>query len=60
MFVYQQAVWPHSGHYKPTAENFEDFVSFLKEKNVDLEKVEVLRTSLVLYFFEMKLHNSSS
>ncbi|XP_057781114.1 IQ domain-containing protein IQM2-like [Salvia miltiorrhiza] len=36
-----KAVWPHSGHYRPTAENFEDFVSFLKDNNVDLDRVEL-------------------
>ncbi|KAL1565718.1 IQ domain-containing protein IQM2-like [Salvia divinorum] len=35
-----KAVWPHSGHYRPTAENFQDFVCFLKDNNVDLDKVE--------------------
>ena len=37
----QQAVWPHSGHYRPTEENFKDFISFLKENNVDLTDVKV-------------------
>lgn len=36
-----QAVWPHSGHYRPTEENFRDFVSFLEENNVDLTDVKV-------------------
>ncbi|XP_038678653.1 IQ domain-containing protein IQM2-like [Tripterygium wilfordii] len=36
-----KAVWPHSGHYRPTEENFRDFVSFLKENNVDLTDVEM-------------------
>lgn len=36
-----KAVWPHSGHYKPTLENFQDFVSFLKENNVDLTDVKL-------------------
>ncbi|KAH6814383.1 calmodulin-binding family protein [Perilla frutescens var. frutescens] len=36
-----KAVWPHSGHYRPTAENFEDFISFIKENNVDLDEVEL-------------------
>ena len=37
----QQAVWPHSGHYRPTEQNFKDFVSFLEENNVDLKDVQV-------------------
>ena len=35
-----KAVWPHSGHYLPTEENFQEFVSFLKENNVDLTDVK--------------------
>uniref|UniRef100_A0A7N0UDC0 IQ domain-containing protein IQM2-like n=1 Tax=Kalanchoe fedtschenkoi TaxID=63787 RepID=A0A7N0UDC0_KALFE len=36
-----RAVWPHSGHYRPTEENFKDFISFLKENNVDLTYVQM-------------------
>uniref|UniRef100_A0A2N9J6S1 IQ domain-containing protein IQM2-like n=1 Tax=Fagus sylvatica TaxID=28930 RepID=A0A2N9J6S1_FAGSY len=36
-----KAVWPHSGHYRPTEENFKDFISFLKENNVDLTDVKM-------------------
>ncbi|KAJ8770152.1 hypothetical protein K2173_011247 [Erythroxylum novogranatense] len=35
-----EAVWPHSGHYRPTEENFKDFLSFLRENNVDLTDVK--------------------
>lgn len=35
-----KAVWPHSGHYLPTEENFLEFMSFLMENNVDLTNVE--------------------
>ncbi|CAL9050731.1 unnamed protein product [Musa banksii] len=35
-----KAVWPHSGHYRPTEENFQDFMSYLAEKNVDLTDVK--------------------
>ncbi|XP_030924802.1 IQ domain-containing protein IQM6-like [Quercus lobata] len=35
-----KAVWPHSGHYQPTVENFQEFLSFLKERNVDLNNVK--------------------
>uniref|UniRef100_A0A803LLX2 Uncharacterized protein n=2 Tax=Chenopodium quinoa TaxID=63459 RepID=A0A803LLX2_CHEQI len=34
------SVWPHSGHYLPTEENFQAFMSFLKEHNVDLTCVK--------------------
>jgi hypothetical protein len=36
-----KAIWPHSGHYRPTEENFQDFQSFLRENNVDLSDVKV-------------------
>ncbi|KZV37905.1 Calmodulin-binding family protein [Dorcoceras hygrometricum] len=35
-----KAVWPHSGHYLPTEENFEEFMDFLTENNVDLSVVQ--------------------
>ncbi|OVA06350.1 hypothetical protein BVC80_8883g20 [Macleaya cordata] len=35
-----KAVWPHSGHYRPTEQNFLEFVSFLEEHNVDLTDVK--------------------
>lgn len=36
-----KAVWPHSGHYLPTEENFEEFMAFLTQHNVDLSAVQV-------------------
>ncbi|PIN11833.1 hypothetical protein CDL12_15558 [Handroanthus impetiginosus] len=36
-----KAAWPHSGHYRPTPENFRDFLSFLLENNVDLTDVKL-------------------
>ncbi|GMJ07135.1 hypothetical protein like AT3G13600 [Hibiscus trionum] len=36
-----KAVWPHSGHYRPTQQNFNDFISFLRENNVDLTDVKM-------------------
>ncbi|XP_021728816.1 IQ domain-containing protein IQM2-like [Chenopodium quinoa] len=35
-----KAVWPHSGHYRPTPENFQEFLSFLSEYDVDLTDVK--------------------
>ncbi|KAL2326883.1 hypothetical protein Fmac_020310 [Flemingia macrophylla] len=35
-----KAIWPHSGHYLPTEENFEEFMSFLVDNNVDLTDVK--------------------
>ncbi|KAL5224605.1 hypothetical protein ABZP36_011244 [Zizania latifolia] len=34
-----KAVWPHSGHYRPTEQNFQEFMNFLKERSVDLTNV---------------------
>ncbi|TVU37675.1 hypothetical protein EJB05_11003, partial [Eragrostis curvula] len=36
-----KAIWPHSGHYRPTEENFQEFQSFLKDNNVDLTDVKM-------------------
>nr|XP_043634619.1 IQ domain-containing protein IQM2-like [Erigeron canadensis] len=36
-----KAIWPHSGHYRPTQENFQDFISFLKENDVDMTYVKM-------------------
>ncbi|XP_042473485.1 IQ domain-containing protein IQM1-like isoform X1 [Zingiber officinale] len=35
-----QAIWPYSGHYLPTEENFKEFISFLEDNNVDLTNVK--------------------
>ncbi|TVU00272.1 hypothetical protein EJB05_54314, partial [Eragrostis curvula] len=35
-----KAIWPYSGHYLPTEENFNEFISFLQENNVDLTNVK--------------------
>jgi hypothetical protein len=39
-----KAVWPHSGHYQPTEENFMDFLSFLRENDVDITDVKMSPT----------------
>ncbi|KAL6215296.1 hypothetical protein ACLB2K_014727 [Fragaria x ananassa] len=36
-----EAIWPYSGHYLPTADNFREFIGFLKEHNVDLTNVKM-------------------
>uniref|UniRef100_A0A8I7B4N7 Uncharacterized protein n=1 Tax=Hordeum vulgare subsp. vulgare TaxID=112509 RepID=A0A8I7B4N7_HORVV len=36
-----KAIWPHSGHYRPTEENFQEFKSFLKDNLVDLTHVKM-------------------
>ncbi|XP_010047541.2 IQ domain-containing protein IQM1 [Eucalyptus grandis] len=35
-----EAIWPYSGHYHPTEENFKEFISFLEEHHVDLSNVK--------------------
>ncbi|XP_074576407.1 IQ domain-containing protein IQM1-like [Curcuma longa] len=40
-----KAVWPYSGHYLPTEENFKEFMNFLQENNVDLTDVSRRPTS---------------
>ncbi|XP_048133666.1 IQ domain-containing protein IQM1-like [Rhodamnia argentea] len=35
-----EAIWPYSGHYHPTEENFRVFISFLEEHHVDLSNVK--------------------
>ncbi|CAL9102139.1 unnamed protein product [Musa textilis] len=35
-----KVVWPYSGHYLPTEENFKEFISFLQHNNVDLTDVQ--------------------
>ncbi|KAG6428597.1 hypothetical protein SASPL_112849 [Salvia splendens] len=35
-----EAIWPYSGHYLPTEENFREFISFLEEHSVDLSDVK--------------------
>jgi hypothetical protein len=36
-----EAIWPYSGHYHPTEENFRVFISFLQKNHVDLTNVKV-------------------
>ncbi|XP_075508251.1 IQ domain-containing protein IQM1-like [Primulina tabacum] len=36
-----KAIWPYSGHYLPTEDNFKLFISFLEERHVDMTNVEI-------------------
>ncbi|CAN6349925.1 unnamed protein product [Urochloa humidicola] len=36
-----KAIWPYSGHYLPTEENFREFIRYLEENGVDLTDVKV-------------------
>ncbi|KAF4375712.1 hypothetical protein F8388_014434 [Cannabis sativa] len=35
-----EAIWPYSGHYLPTEDNFREFIMFLQEHQVDLTNVK--------------------
>jgi len=35
-----KAIWPYSGHYMPTEENFREFIRYLEENGVDLTHVK--------------------
>ncbi|KAL4591770.1 hypothetical protein LXL04_004741 [Taraxacum kok-saghyz] len=34
------AVWPHSGHYHPTKENFDAFMSYLEQHQINIQTVK--------------------
>ncbi|KAG8063241.1 hypothetical protein GUJ93_ZPchr0003g17000 [Zizania palustris] len=36
-----KAIWPHSGHYRPTEQNFQEFKIFLNDNLVDLTDVKM-------------------
>ncbi|KAF8406873.1 hypothetical protein HHK36_005994 [Tetracentron sinense] len=40
LVAHNGAIWPYSGHYHPTEENFKEFISFLEENHVDLTNVK--------------------
>lgn len=50
-----QAIWPYSGHYHPTEENFKEFISFLDEHKVDLSNVKVKNFMQVKLLIEKKM-----
>ncbi|KAH0467749.1 hypothetical protein IEQ34_002782 [Dendrobium chrysotoxum] len=35
-----KAIWPYSGHYLPTEENFKEFINYLEGNNADLTNVK--------------------
>ncbi|KAG0484691.1 hypothetical protein HPP92_008770 [Vanilla planifolia] len=35
-----KAIWPYSGHYLPTEDNFKEFIKFLEQNNVNLDHVK--------------------
>uniref|UniRef100_M8CR34 IQ domain-containing protein IQM3 n=1 Tax=Aegilops tauschii TaxID=37682 RepID=M8CR34_AEGTA len=45
-----KSIWAYSGHYKPSAENLTNFMSFLEENGVDLKEVEVRSSTKEDYY----------
>ncbi|XP_057849411.1 IQ domain-containing protein IQM5 [Cryptomeria japonica] len=35
-----KSIWPYSGHYLPTEENFKEFINFLEENSIDHTNVQ--------------------
>ncbi|CAN4109298.1 unnamed protein product [Withania somnifera] len=35
-----KSVWPHSGHYLPTSENFDEFMTYLEQHNIDVTALQ--------------------
>lgn len=52
-----QAIWPYSGHYHPTEENFMEFISFLQDNHVDLTNVKV--NVLIVFLYDNNVQISS-
>ncbi|PKA52449.1 hypothetical protein AXF42_Ash020410 [Apostasia shenzhenica] len=40
-----KAIWAYSGHYKPSDENLDQFMNYLRENGVDLDGVEIRSSS---------------
>ncbi|KAJ6790526.1 IQ domain-containing protein IQM3-like [Iris pallida] len=49
-----KSIWAYSGHYKPSEENLSNFLTFLREKGVDLSEVEVPSSSNEDYYDDSK------
>lgn len=58
IFDLLQAIWPYSGHYLPTQENFREFISFLEEHSVNLENVKVKENLHHPLYFDFSETNS--
>ncbi|THU52380.1 hypothetical protein C4D60_Mb10t03390 [Musa balbisiana] len=55
-----KVVWPYSGHYLPTEENFKEFISFLQDNNVDLTDVQKCPAGDDDDYPSLKMHRSNS
>ncbi|XP_068342805.1 IQ domain-containing protein IQM1-like [Pyrus communis] len=54
-----EAIWPYSGHYLPTEDNFKEFIIFLKEHQVDLTTVKMCATDDDKASFKVPYEESS-
>ncbi|KAM0929329.1 hypothetical protein ACQ4PT_001701 [Festuca glaucescens] len=59
-FYVGQAIWPYSGHYLPTEENFRDFVRYLQENDVDLTDVKNAYVATIRPIEHMAASNGST
>lgn len=55
-----EAIWPYSGHYHPTEENFQEFIIFLQEHGVDLANVKKCAIDEDNYSFKSNTEDTSS
>jgi hypothetical protein len=46
-----QSISAYSGHYRPTDETLETFLSYLRENGVNLDEVEVIDYLQIMYIF---------
>lgn len=49
-----KSIWAYSGHYKPSEENLSNFLSFLREKGIDLDEVQIRASSNEDYYDDPK------
>ncbi|CAD5178126.1 unnamed protein product [Musa acuminata subsp. malaccensis] len=45
-----KCVWAYSGHYRPTEENFNNFLDFLRENGINLDNTQILSSSNEDYY----------
>ncbi|XBJ17703.1 hypothetical protein VPH35_009052 [Triticum aestivum] len=50
-----KAIWPHSGHYRPTEENFQEFKSFLND-NLLISLMHLKKLALFRQLKSFKQH----
>ncbi|KAJ3671355.1 hypothetical protein LUZ60_007434 [Juncus effusus] len=53
-----KSVWAYSGHYKPGEEDLNNFINFLKNNGVDMDRVEIRSSSNEDYYDGPKKNDS--